>query len=63
MKCNDKKREGNARNNDELIENEYEIVFFNLLIDECVCNNLCIVCLHTLTHEEDKFWQEEAKEE
>ena len=63
MKCNDKKIEGNARNNDELTEHECEIEFFNLLINECVCNNLCNVCLHALTHEEDKILQEKAKEE
>ena len=36
LKCNDKKREGNTRNNDELTEHECEIKFFNLSIDECV---------------------------
>ena len=63
LRCNDEKRAEHSRNDKELTEHEYEIDFFNLLIDECVCNNLCNVCLRTLTHEENKILQEEAKVE
>ena len=57
---NDDKRKGSSKN-EELTEHECEQEIFNLLIDEHVCNNLHDVCLHTLTHEEDKFYRKRQK--
>ena len=59
-RCNDEKRKGSSKN-EELTEHECEQDFFNLLIDEHVCNNLHYVCLQTLTHEEDKFYRKRQK--
>ena len=50
-------------NKEEWTEHEHEIEFFNVLIDNCMCDNLHNVCLHTLTHEEDKIQKEKANNE
>ena len=55
---NENEIEGNDRNKEELMEHEHEIEFFNVLIDDCMCDNLCNVYLHALTHEEDKIQKE-----
>ena len=63
LRCNNEKVKEKTSKNEELTENECEQECFNLLIDEHAWNNLHNVCLHNLTHEEDKFLQEEVKED
>ena len=61
LRHNNEKIKEKSRKNEELTENKHEQECFNLLIDECVCNNLHNICLHNSTHEEDNILQEEVK--
>ena len=61
LRCNEEKVKDKSSKTEESTEEEREKEHFNMLIDECVCNDFCNVCLHNLTHEEDKILQEEVK--
>ena len=42
---------------DELKEKDHKEKCFEMLIDECMCNNVYVVCLCDLTNEENKILQ------
>ena len=63
LRNDDDKVKEKSNETDILTEKEHEQEHFNLLIDECACNDSCNVCLHSLTNEEDNILQEAAKEE
>ena len=60
---NDIETKENDSNKEELTEHEHEVEFFNVLIDNCMCDGSHDVCLHSLTQEEDKIQKEKANKE